>query len=72
MNYFKRKIKQFKCKHTNQYTITNFGGDANNFFNCRSWRRCRDCGKIIEGGLDYNCDRVNQIYYVEDETYENK
>ena len=26
MNYFKRKIKQFKCKHTNQYTITNFGG----------------------------------------------
>ena len=71
MNNFKRKIKQFKCKHTNQYTITNFGGDANNFFNCRSWRRCRDCGKIIEGGLDYNCDRVNQIYYVEDETDEN-
>ena len=31
MNYFKRKLKQFKCKHTNQYTITNFGGDANNF-----------------------------------------
>ena len=26
-----------------------------------------ESGKIIEGGLDYNCDRVNQIYYFEDE-----
>ena len=63
-------IKKLFCKHEHTYTITNFSGDAINFFNCRSWRRCRDCGKIIEGGLDYNCNRVNQIDYVEDETHE--
>ncbi|WP_312286659.1 hypothetical protein [Terrisporobacter sp.] len=60
-------IKIFKrlfCKHKNQYTVTNFYGDAINYFNCRSWRECEDCGKIIEGGLDKNCDRVNQWWYI--------
>lgn len=58
-------IKRLFCKHKNTYTITNFGGDAINQFQCRSWKRCRDCNKIIKGGLDQNCNRVNEPYYIE-------
>lgn len=58
-------IKRLLCKHTDTYTITNFGGDAINQFGCRSWKMCRECGKIIKAGLDKNCKRVNEPYYRE-------
>ena len=61
-------IKKMFCKHDHTYTITNFSGDAINFFNCRSWRRCRDCGKIIEGGLDY-WDKLDVRRYVNFEDF---
>lgn len=57
--------KRLFCKHENTYTITNFGGDAINQFRCRSWKICRNCNKIIKGGLDKDCDRVNEPYYIE-------
>ena len=58
-------IKKLFCKHEHTYTVTNFYGDAINEFGCRSWKRCRDCDKIIKSGLDKNCNRVNEPYYKE-------
>ena len=56
-------IKRLLCKHTDTYTITNFYGDAINQFGCRSWKICKECGKIIKDGLDKECKRVNELYY---------
>lgn len=58
-NFFKR----FRCKHKNQRTITNIGGDMINMIDARSVRECKDCGKIIFSlYLDETCKKVNEFY----------
>lgn len=64
MNFIKRIIKRFKCKHEETTTITNFYGDAITHYDCRSWRRCDNCGKIIKSwDIDPKCDRVNEWWH---------
>lgn len=53
-------IKRIKCKHNNIQTITNLYGDAIIYYNCRSIKICKDCGKIIKSEtLDKNCNVIN-------------
>ena len=66
MSIFKRLF----CKHKNTYTITNFYGDAINYFGCRSWKRCLNCNKIIKSGLDEKCSEINNPY--SDRKFRNK
>lgn len=54
------EIRGLFCKHEETTTVTNFYGDAINTFDCRSWRRCKKCDKIIKSNeLDPECDKVN-------------
>lgn len=54
------ELRGLFCKHEETTTITNFYGDAINTFDCRSWRRCNKCGKIIKSeDLDPECNKVN-------------
>lgn len=58
----KKWIKRLKCKHNNLTTITNIYGDAINYYNCRSIKLCKDCGKLIRSNeLDDKCNVVNFI-----------
>lgn len=63
-NFFKR----FICKHKNQRTITNIGGDMINMIDARSVRECKDCGKIIFSPcLDIECTKVNKFVITEED-----
>lgn len=58
LNFFKRMT----CKHENQITITNIGGDMINMIDARSVRECKDCGKLIFSPyLDKECNKVNEF-----------
>lgn len=53
-------IKRLRCKHENLTTISNFYGDAINYFGCRSMKQCDDCGKIIKSDcIDKDCKKCN-------------
>lgn len=58
-------LRRLKCKHENTECITNFYGDPILYFSTwrkiiRSYRRCKDCGKIIPSEyLDKECNIIN-------------
>lgn len=50
-----------KCNHETLQTVTNFYGDAINYYGGRSLKACVSCGKqFITDELDTNCKRVNE------------
>lgn len=55
-------LKRLFCKHKNQRTVTNIGGDFINLIDTRSIRICKNCGKIIfSPDLDETCNKVNEF-----------
>ena len=64
MKFLKRMI----CKHKNQRTVTNIGGDFINLLDARSIRICKDCGKsIFSPNLDTECTKVNEFIATEED-----
>lgn len=64
----KKFFKRLICKHKNQRTITNIGGDMINMLDARSVRVCRDCKKLIFSPyLDKECRRVNDFIDIGEE-----
>lgn len=43
----KKIIKRLTCTHEDLYTITNVYGDPINFYDCRSIKQCKNCGKFF-------------------------
>lgn len=63
----KKIIKRLTCTHEDLYTITNVYGDPINFYDCRSIKQCKNCGKFFyHQFLDRECDRSNEFNYREE------
>ena len=63
----KKIIKRLICTHEDLYTITNVYGDPINFYDCRSIKQCKNCGKFFyHQFLDRECDRANEFNYREE------
>lgn len=63
----KKIIKRLTCTHEDLYIITNVYGDPINFYDCRSIKQCKNCGKFFyHQFLDRECDRANEFNYREE------
>lgn len=56
----KKFIKRLLCKHEEKECITNFVGEWEKIYKCRSMWRCKKCGKIIYSDkYNFECEYTN-------------